>query len=80
MTGKKHNSYTLTAAYVLVVGVVFWLAETVFFGMNPKPLTMCERICDAVSGVMIEYGLLTLWDPFLLNKKNSTRENSKSNR
>lgn len=46
--------------FFIFVGLVFWFAETCFFGWNFKPINQAERICDNISTVLMMVGLLII--------------------
>lgn len=43
---------------ILVIGFVLWVVETAYFGFNDKPENGVEAFLDAVSFLMIAYGLI----------------------
>ena len=44
--------------WIVGVGIVFWLAETWYFGWNAKPRGDAERRCDAFASTLILLGAI----------------------
>lgn len=44
--------------YWFASGFIFWLLETWCFGFNMEPCCIAERICDAIAGGLMLYGLV----------------------
>ncbi len=43
---------------LMIVGIIFGILETWYFGWNRYPSCEAERICDAIVGVLIIVGYI----------------------
>lgn len=43
---------------ILLLGIIFWIAETWYFGWNWDPKSAAEKFCDAVATLLLFYGMI----------------------
>ncbi len=56
--------------WLLILAAIIWMIiETWYFGWNLKPLSKEERVCDCIYSFLFIYGILLVFDPFKLIKK-----------
>ncbi len=41
---------------ILIIGLVFWLCETAYYGFNARPCCDAEKNCDVIAIMLVFYG------------------------
>ncbi len=53
---------------MVLIGIIFNIIETAFFGFNMKPMTHSEEVCDTICKLLFQTGLIFLFLGFYLKK------------
>ena len=56
---------------LVLIGLLFNIIETAYFGFNKTAMSRPEEVCDVISKLLIEPGLILLVITFLTAKKQS---------
>lgn len=62
--------------WLVVIGIIFWIAETWYFGWNREPQSAQEGIADFIVGIMIFWGVIgDVLQNVRIQKFNTTHNN-----
>lgn len=60
-----HKYYLKYGIKILFIAIIFNILETIYFGFNDSPMSRAEEICDVISQLLFNTGVILLLVAFV---------------